>query len=149
MSGKPRVRPVRAPKWADYTMICEFIKDVDGKSDFSTQEIGILTPGSLRTGKLSIGQVGYIIAGMRSTRQARIGDTIYIPGDWTSKESQRKPTPLPGYAAAKQMLFASVFPVNSSQLELLFLAVDKLCLNDSSISVQKDLSASLGAGLRS
>ena len=53
-------------------------------------------------------------------------------------------TPLPGYASAKQMLFASVFPVQSTQLESLFVAVDKLCLNDSSISVQKDLSASLG-----
>ena len=123
-------------------------KDVDGKSDFSTQEIGILTPRSLRTGELSVGQVGYVIAGMRSTRQARIGDTVYLPSEWTSRESQKRPIPLPGYAAAKQMLFASVFPVNTSQLELLYTAVDKLCLNDSSISVQKDLSASLGAGLR-
>lgn len=46
------------------------------------------------------------------------------------------------------MLFASVFPVDTNELELLFAAVDKLCLNDSSISVVRDLSASLGAGLR-
>ncbi len=85
---------------------------------------------------------------MRSTRQARIGDTFYMPEEWsnTSKEVQ----PLPGYEPARQMLFASVYPVDSGELENLFAAVDRLCLNDSSISVVKDLSASssLGSGLR-
>ena len=76
--------------------------------------------------------------------QARIGDTLYVPADWISG----KLTPLSGYEPAKQMLFASVFPVDTSELETLFAVMDKLCLNDSSISVVKDLSASLGAGLR-
>jgi GTP-binding protein LepA len=48
-------------------------KDIDNRTDFSVQEMGILTPAPLRTGNLSKGQVGYVIAGMRSTRQARIG----------------------------------------------------------------------------
>ena len=52
-------------------------QDVDNKTEFSIQEIGVLAPASLRTGRISIGQVGYIIAGMRSTRQARIGVYIY------------------------------------------------------------------------
>ena len=56
--------------------------------------------------------------------------------------------PLQGYEAAKPMLYASVFPVDTTQLEVLFDAVDRLCLNDSSISVTKDQSTSLGAGLR-
>eukprot|EP00605_Chrysophyceae_sp_TOSAG23-4_P001783 GSChrysophyteH1.ASY1.ANO1.1972.1 assembled CDS len=116
-------------------------KDIDTRSDFSVQEIGLLTPQSLRTGVLRTGQVGYVIAGLRSTRQARMGDTM-------SHDGRNSITPLSGYEAAKPMLFASVFPVNTLELEALFAAVDRLCLNDSSISVQKDQSSSLGAGLR-
>jgi elongation factor 4 len=119
-------------------------KDIDNRTDFSVQETGVLTPSSLRTGYLSKGQVGYVIAGMRSTRQARIGDTMYIPTDWPGEEL----TPLSGYEPARQMLFASVFPVETNELEMLFTVMDKLRLNDSSISVSRDLSSSLGAGLR-
>ena len=78
---------------------------------------------------------------MRSTRQARIGDTMYVPTAWNN---QKEIQPLPGYETAKQMLFASVFPVDTLELESLFAAVDRLCLNDSSISVVRDQSASLG-----
>lgn len=133
-------------------------KDIDNKSDFSVQEIGILTPKTLRTTSLRTGQVGYVIAGMRSTRQARIGDTMFIPEEWTgvaqvkaeALTGSKEIIPLSGYESAKQMLFASVFPVNSEDLESLFACVDRLCLNDSSISVMKDISASssLGSGLR-
>ena len=86
--------------------------------------------------------MGYVIAGLRSTRQARIGDTMYIPSEWT--QSSINISPLPGYESAKPMLFASIYPVNSDELEGLVAAVDRLCLNDSSISVVKDQSASLG-----
>lgn len=121
-------------------------RDLDSRSDFSIQEIGLLTPTPLRTKVLSAGQVGYVIAGMRSTRQARIGDTVYLPSDWTSKEKAL--VPLEGYEAAKQMLFASVFPVDSNELEEMYAAVDRLLLNDSSISIVRDYSPSLGSGLR-
>ena len=125
-------------------------KDIDNRTDFSVQDIGVLTPMSLRTGTLRMGQVGYVIAGLRSTRQARMGDTMYIPQEWGSRASDGRNgvKPLGGYEAAKPMLFASVFPVNTLELEQLFAAVDRLCLNDSSISVSKDQSSSLGAGLR-
>ena len=86
--------------------------------------------------------MGYVIAGMRSTRQARICDTMYIPTDWISYPKDI--IPLSGYETAKQMLFASVFPVDTLDLENLFAAVDRLCLNDSSISVSRDQSSSLG-----
>jgi translation elongation factor EF-4 len=87
-----------------------------------------------------------VIAGLKSTRQARIGDTIYVPSEWINKSE--KIQPLDGYEASKPMLFASIFPVNTSELDSLFAAVDRLSLNDSSISVSRDLSASLGSGLR-
>ena len=117
------------------------------KTEFSVQEVGLLTPEPVRTGTLTIGQVGYVIAGLRSTRQARIGDTMYIPAEW-NRRADTAIVPLSGYESAKPMLFASVFPVDTTQLEALFDAVDRLCLNDSSISVAKDQSSSLGAGLR-
>lgn len=120
-------------------------KDIDRRTEFSVQEIGVLTPTALRTKALTPGQVGYIVStGMRSTRQARLGDTIYVPSEWTNREV----VPLQGYEPAKQMLFASVYPVDPMELDSLYAAVDKLCLNDSSISVVKEQSLSLGSGMR-
>lgn len=119
--------------------------DLDTRSDFSVQEIGILTPTPLRTSSLTTGQVGYVICGMRTTRQARIGDTMYIPGQWNKGEEI---VPLEGYEAAKPMLYASVFPVDSAKIDDLFASVDRLCLNDSSVSVAREQSSSLGSGLR-
>ena len=89
-------------------------------------------------------QVGYVIAGLRSTRQARIGDTMFIPSEWSSSQASQL-VALPGYEAAKPMLFASIYPVDAEDLDALFAAVDKLCLNDSSISITKDQSSSLGS----
>lgn len=119
----------------------------DAKTEFNVQEVGVLTPEAIRTRKLRTGQVGYVICGMRSTRQARLGDTMYSTTDWNPKALAGF-TPLEGYEPAKQMLYASVFPVDALELDNLYLSVDRLCLNDSSISVMKDHSSSLGSGLR-
>lgn len=121
------------------------------KLEFSVQEVGLLTPQSLRTGELRTGQVGYVIAGLRSTRQARIGDTMFLPEEWTklhNSGSKLQLEPLEGYEKAKPMLFASIYPVDSGEVDELFASVDRLLLNDSSISVQREQSASLGSGLR-
>jgi elongation factor 4 len=127
----------------------EETKDIDARTEFSVQDVGFLTPLTLRTKTLRKGQVGYVIAGLRSTRQARMGDTMFLPSEWGSmRDARNKIIPLSGYEAAKPMLFASVFPVNTLELEQLFAAVDRLVLNDSSIHVTKDQSNSLGAGLR-
>ena len=83
---------------------------------------------------------------MKSTRQARIGDTVYLPREWINKESQI--IPLEGYQPAKQTLYASVFPVDPKKLDEMFSAIDRLLLNDSSISIMRDQSPLLGSGLR-
>jgi GTP-binding protein LepA len=70
-------------------------KDIDSRSDFSVQDVGLLTPAPLRTHRLTAGQVGYVVSGIRSTRQARIGDTMYIPEDFKHKTDDIKP--LDGY----------------------------------------------------
>jgi translation elongation factor EF-4 len=82
---------------------------------------------------------------MKSTRQARIGDTVYTPSQWTGGQQVE---PLEGYAPAKQMLYSSIFPVDTSQIDTLYSSVERLCLNDNSVSVKHDQSASLGSGLR-
>lgn len=69
----------------------------------------------------------------------------YCPSEWQGPEHV---TPLEGYEPAKPMLFASVFPVESTELEAMFDAVDRLLLNDSSITISKEQSTSLGSGLR-
>ena len=139
------------------------------------QEIGLLTPVACRVGTLRTGQVGYVIAGMRSTRQARIGDTLYLPDEWNKEGKIKSPfqhaqtlqptavadkaakvvekekeraieestnsnlflTPVAGYQPAKPMLFASIYPVDTGELEQLYASVDRLCLNDSSIQVSE------------
>lgn len=70
---------------------------------------------------------------------------MYTPSEWASGGDVQ---PLQGYEPARPMLFASVFPVDTEKLEEMFSAVDRLLLNDSSISITRDQSASLGSGLR-
>eukprot|EP01039_Chlorochromonas_danica_P006650 gene6651-7350_t len=129
-----------------YASLQETRHEGDNRTDFSVQEVGLLTPQPLRTGRLAAGQVGYVIAGLRSTRQARIGDTMFIPAEWG--QTSTPIVPLTGYESAKPMLYASVYPVDTRDLESLFAAVDKLILNDSSVTLTREQSLSLGAGLR-
>ncbi|EWM25310.1 gtp binding protein [Nannochloropsis gaditana] len=116
---------------------------------FSVQEVGVLCPYQLRTGSLLTGQVGYVIAGMRSTRQAKMGDTIYHHQKGAAEAAEAGVDPLPGFETAKSMLFASIYPLDTQDFDSLELAVNKLTLNDASVTVQREGSnTSLGSGLR-
>ncbi|KAM5194830.1 translation factor GUF1, mitochondrial isoform 1-T2 [Mantella aurantiaca] len=107
---------------------------------YEVNEVGILTPGELPAAKLYPGQVGYLVAGMKEVQEAQIGDTLYL---------YKQPVePLPGFKAAKPMVFAGMFPVDQSEYNNLKSALEKLTLNDSSVSVTRDSSAALGAGWR-
>ncbi|CAM9278328.1 unnamed protein product [Ascophyllum nodosum] len=110
---------------------------------FSVQEVGLLTPGPTRTGALYPGQVGYMIAGMRSTRQATMGDTIMRAG-----LSGANPPPLAVIEPSKSMLFASVYPLDDGDFESLLRAVERLALNDAAIKWEREHSLALGMGLR-
>ncbi|XP_063777051.1 translation factor GUF1, mitochondrial [Pseudophryne corroboree] len=110
-----------------------------GKS-YDVNEVGILTPEEMPTDKLCAGQVGYLVAGMKAVQEAQIGDTFHL---------YKQPVePLPGFKDAKPMVFAGMFPVDQSEYSNLKNALDKLTLNDSSVSVSRDSSAALGAGWR-
>ncbi|XP_013865859.1 translation factor Guf1, mitochondrial [Austrofundulus limnaeus] len=107
---------------------------------YEVNELGLLRPDEQPTQKLFAGQVGYLIAGMKDVKEGQIGDTLYL---------QEHPVEaLPGFKPAKPMVFAGMYPVDQSDHPALRSAIEKLTLNDSSVSVQKDSSVALGAGWR-
>ncbi|KAH6559138.1 hypothetical protein KP509_1Z026100 [Ceratopteris richardii] len=110
------------------------------KQTYEVTDIGIMHPELTPTGLLLTGQVGYIVTGMRSTNEARIGDTLY--------HVQTPVTPLPGFKPAKHMVFAGVYPADGSDFEALSQAIEHLTCNDASVSVTKESSGALGIGFR-
>lgn len=107
---------------------------------FNVQEVGLLAPARCQVPKLRAGHFGYVIAGIKDVKDARVGDTIVHSG---------KPTaPLSGFKPAKAMVYASLYPINSGDFSALQTAVQRLTLNDASVSVEKESSHSLGFGLR-
>jgi len=105
------------------------------------QSVGVFTPKMLKTGELSCGEVGCIIAGIKRVADAKIGDTI-MDADRPAEQ------PLPGYKDVKPMVFAGLYPVNSDDYEELKDALEKLRLNDSSFSYEPETSLALGFGFR-
>ena len=90
---------------------------------------------------LAAGEVGYIVAGVKSVQDIEIGDTI------THVERQAD-EPIPGYQEAKQVVFSSVYPMSTDEYQDLTKALDKLAINDAALTYEKDSSAALGFGFR-
>ncbi|XP_026872628.2 translation factor Guf1, mitochondrial isoform X1 [Electrophorus electricus] len=107
---------------------------------YEVNELGVLRPDEQPTERLYAGQVGYVIAGMKDVKDAQIGDTLYL--------HKHPVEPLPGFSPAKSMVFAGMYPTDQSEYTALRRAVEKLALNDSSVTVQRDNSLALGAGWR-
>ena len=103
-------------------------------------ELGLMYPSETPQPALYAGQVGYIISGMKTVRDARVGDTIFNP--------KHPVKPFPGFKPAKPMVFAGIYPVENSDFELLQEAIGKLILNDASVSIEKKTSTALGIGFR-
>lgn len=109
--------------------------------DYTVEEVGINRLKFCPKEQLSAGDVGYIIAGIKSVRDIEIGDTI--------THLERPATePVPGYQKAKQVVFSSIYPINSDEFGELTKALDKLAINDASLTYEKDSSAALGFGFR-
>ncbi len=109
-------------------------------SSYEVLEIGLMYPDPTPTEALYAGQVGYLITGMKTVKEARIGDTIYL--------TKQKVEPFPGFRPAKPMVFAGIYPVENSDFELLRDAIEKLTLNDASVTLEKKSSPALGLGFR-
>ncbi len=109
--------------------------------DYDVEEVGLLKLKKVKTGGLEAGEVGYVIAGIKTVRDIEIGDTLT---DATSSASE----PLPGYKPAKPVVFSSVYPMSTDEYQDLAKALDKLALNDAALTYEKDSSAALGFGFR-
>lgn len=111
-----------------------------GKS-FLAEEIGVMSPKQNPCDELRSGEVGYLIAGIKTVEDARVGDTITTAAKGADKA-------LPGYKEARPMIFAGMFPSDSEQYNQLKVALEKLKLNDAALQYEVENSAAMGYGFR-
>lgn len=114
---------------------------MSGGKEFEVSQLGVFKPKMQAVENLISGEVGYLMANIKSVREARIGDTI------TSSLNPAK-EPLPGYKPAKPMVFSGLYPAEQNDYQSLKEALEKLSLNDSSFSYEPESSPSLGFGFR-
>ncbi|KAJ1982617.1 Translation factor guf1 mitochondrial [Dimargaris cristalligena] len=118
----------------------DYIVSSHSGAKYEVAEVGIMYPEQTRTTSLQAGQVGYIFCNMKAISEAFVGDTFF---------RHRHPVdPLPGFIPAKSMVFSGIFPVDPNDYSRLDESIEKLTLNDSSVTVQKETSNALGQGWR-
>ncbi|MAT39417.1 MAG: elongation factor 4 [Ectothiorhodospiraceae bacterium] len=117
------------------------IKFFSNKKEFEVEEVGILHMKKIKTGELTAGDVGFMIAGVKDVGDTNVGDTITHVKGAAEK-------PLPGYKEVKPMVFSGIYPTTSDDFEDLREALSKLRLNDSAINYVPESSAALGFGFR-
>jgi GTP-binding protein LepA len=108
---------------------------------FEVQEVGVFSPNETPVEKLQAGEVGYIFANIKNTADIKIGDTI-------TTTLQGAKDPLPGFKVISPVVFAGIYPVDSSDFEAVRDALVKLQLNDSALHVEQESSLALGFGFR-
>jgi GTP-binding protein LepA len=106
-----------------------------------TENLGVFTPKSQPREELSAGQVGFVIAGIKELKDAKVGDTI-------TSLARPASSALPGFKEVQPQVFAGLFPVESNQYEALRDSLEKLKLNDSSLLYEPEVSQALGFGFR-
>ncbi len=104
-------------------------------------ELGVFRPQLVPVRDLAVGEVGYVATGLKSVRDCQVGDTM-------TGADRPAPAPLPGYKPAKPLVFAGIYPVRGEDYPQLRDALEKLHLNDASISFQPETSVALGFGFR-
>ncbi len=151
-------RPTRAlifdSYYDDYRGVVLYVRVVDGQINkgehivmLATQsqgialEVGALRPDMSPLGAIKTGEIGYIVTNLRSTREARVGDTI-------SLQAKLSTEPLPGYQDVKPFVYAGFFPESNEQYQELKDAIEKLSLSDSALQYDLENSPVLGFGIR-
>jgi GTP-binding protein LepA len=150
--------PLRAlifdSKYDAYKGVVAYVRVVDGELhkaeklrlmssglEVDALEVGVFRPKMVAGESLGAGQVGYVATGLKNVRDIQVGDTI-------TRSAQPADTALPGYRPAKPMVFAGFYPVETNDYPLLRDALDKLKLNDASLTYEPETSAALGFGFR-
>lgn len=108
-------------------------------------EVGHLAPGMMADSVLTTGQIGYIVTNLKTTREARVGDTVTVG---SGEPDSAKVKPLPGYREVKPFVYAGFFPTSNEYYDALKEAVEKLSLSDSVLHYTPENSPVLGFGLR-
>jgi GTP-binding protein LepA len=114
---------------------------MSGGQSFEVSEVGIFRPAMTPAEVLTAGQVGYLVAGIKSIQDARVGDTV-------TAAHQQASAPLPGYQQAKPVVFCGLYPVDNDKYEDLREALGRLQLNDASLFYEPETSSALGFGFR-
>jgi GTP-binding protein LepA len=111
------------------------------KASHETLEVGVISPEPTKATSLGVGEVGYLITGVKDVRQSRVGDTV---------TSLKRPAShdLGGYRPPKAMVFAGLYPIDGADYPELREALDKLQLNDAALSYEPETSSALGFGFR-
>jgi len=155
--GNPE-KPLRAlifdSKYDPFKGVIAFVRVIDGKissgekiyliqtkTEGEAKEIGYFRPELVETYELKAGEIGYIATGIKTPAKVRVGETI-------TKISNLNVEPLPGYQTPKPMVFASIYPENPDDFDLLKTALAKLKLNDASLSFEPEMREFLGRGFR-
>ena len=137
-----------------YRGVVTYVRVVDGRlaprekvtmmstgTSYELQEIGVSAPEPVASKGLGVGEVGYLITGVKDVRQSKVGDTV---------TNSQKPAdaPVAGYSEPKPMVFSGLFPIDGSDYPVLRDALDKLKLNDAALAYEPETSTALGFGFR-
>ncbi|MDA0224888.1 MAG: translation elongation factor 4 [Proteobacteria bacterium] len=150
-----RLRALIIDSWFDnYVGVVMLVRVMDGTlrarerialmstdDDYLCEQIGVFTPKSRPRETLAAGEVGFVIAGIKELRAAKVGDTL-------THADRRAAEPLPDFKEIKPQVFAGLYPVEANQYESLREALEKLHLNDASLHYEPEVSQALGFGFR-
>jgi GTP-binding protein LepA len=161
--GRPDA-PLRAmivDSWFDnYVGVVMLVRVVDGSlskgerirlmaSDavYAAEQLGVFTPNSAARDRLSAGEVGFVIAGIKELQAAKVGDTVTLEKKLPNNLGVAS-EPLPGFKQIQPQVFAGLYPTEASEYDQLRDALEKLKLNDSSLRYEPEVSQALGFGFR-
>lgn len=117
------------------------LRMMQAEGDFLVDGVGVKRPAETPVDGLTVGEVGYVVTGLKDPEAVRVGDTL----TWASNPC---PEPLPGYREAKPMVYTGLFPIDNKDYENLRDALDKLHVNDPSLVWEPETSVALGFGFR-
>jgi len=137
-----------------YRGVVTFVRVVDGRIEARDRirmmstgavhellELGVISPEPRESGAIGVGEVGYLMTGVKDVRQSRVGDTITI-------NARPAPEPLAGYRDPRPMVYSGLYPIDGSDYPALRDALDRLKLNDAALWYEPETSAALGFGFR-
>ena len=150
-----KLKSLLVDSWYDtYLGVVILVRIIDGKikknmkiklmsndQEYVIEKVGVFTPKPMDIEELNSGEIGFIIAGIKTLSETKIGDTI-------CEASNPIAEPLPGFKPSKPVVFCGLFPVDSSEYQKLKDGLEKLKLNDASFSYEAESSTALGLGFR-